>query len=221
VTFSTVEEYLDVADQCLELGFTAIKLHAWGDARADAELCQRMRAHVGADVDLMYDGSAAFDLPGAEYLGRALGEAGYRWYEEPMREFSVTAYRWLADRVEVPLLVGETSDGSHLNTADFIASGCATYVRTSANHRGGITGAMRIAHLADSFRLRAEVHGPTESAVHLCMAIPNCTYYESLVTSNPATRERRVGPDGLVQAPTEPGIALPEFVHEHRAATRA
>ena len=39
-TFSTVEEYLEVADQCLELGFTAIKLHAWGDARADADLCQ-------------------------------------------------------------------------------------------------------------------------------------------------------------------------------------
>ena len=133
----------------------------------------------------MYDGSAGFDLPDAVYLGHALSEANYRWYEEPMREFSVTAYRWLAERVDVPLLVGETSDGSHLNTADFIASGCATYVRTSANHRGGMTGAMRIAHLADSFRLRAEVHGPTESAVHLCMAIPNCTYYESLVTSNP------------------------------------
>ena len=91
------------------------------------------------------------------------------------------------------VLADETSDGSYLNTADFIASGCASYVRTSANHRGGMTGAMRIAHLADSFRLRAEVHGPTEPAVHLCMAIPNCTYYESLVTSNPAVREPRVG----------------------------
>ena len=87
-----------------------------------------------------------------------------------MREFSVTAYRWLSERVDVPLLVGETSDGSHLNTADFIASGCATAVRTSANHRGGMTGAMRIAHLADSFPAscrgartdrngRASVHG--------------------------------------------------------------
>jgi L-alanine-DL-glutamate epimerase-like enolase superfamily enzyme len=221
VTFSTVEEYLDVVDQCLELGFPAIKLHAWGDAKADADLCQRVRAHLGPDVDLMYDGSAAFDLPDAVYLGEALSEAGYLWYEEPMREFSVTAYRWLAERVDVPLLVGETSDGSHLNTADFIASGCATYVRTSANHRGGITGAMRIAHLADSFRLRAEVHGPTESAVHLCMAIPNCTYYESLVTSNPVAREPRVGPDGLVHAPTTPGIALPDFVHEARAGAHA
>ena len=213
------EEFLEVADQCLELGYPAIKLHAWGDARADAELCQRLRDHVGPDIDLMYDGSAGFDLPDAIYLGRALSEANYRWYEEPIREFSITAYKWLSERVDVPLLVGETSDGSHLNTADFIASGCATYVRTSANHRGGMTGAMRIAHLADSFRLRAEVHGPTETAVHLCMAIPNCTYYESLVTSNPATREARVGPDGLVRAPTEPGIALPSFVHDQRATS--
>jgi L-alanine-DL-glutamate epimerase-like enolase superfamily enzyme len=218
-TFSTVEEYLDVADQCLELGYPAIKLHAWGDPRADAVLCQRLRDHVGPDVELMYDGSAGFDLPGAVYLGDALSEAKYLWYEEPMREFSVTAYRWLSERVKVPLLVGETSDGSHLTTADFIASGCATYVRTSANHRGGMTGAMRIAHLADSFRLRAEVHGPTEPAVHLCMAIPNCTYYESLVISNPATREPRVGPDGLVRAPTEPGIALPDVVRERRAGS--
>src|SRR4029077_650702 len=106
-TFSTAEEYLDVADQCLELGYPAIKLHAWGDARADAELCLRLRDHVGPDVDLMYDGSAGFALPHAVYLCHALSEAKSRWYEEPRREFSVTAHRWLAERVEVPLLTGE------------------------------------------------------------------------------------------------------------------
>src|SRR3954449_946574 len=219
VTFETLEEYLDVITQCLELGYPAIKLHAWGDARADARLCQRVRDHVGPEIALMYDGSAGFDLADAVYLGHALADADYRWYEEPMREFSVTAYRFLSERVRVPLCVAETSDGVHLNTADFIASGAASFVRTSAELRGGITGAMRIAHLADAFRLRAEVHGPTEPAVHLCMAIPNCTYYESLVTSNPVAREARVGPDGLVHAPTAPGIALPDLVHEHRTTT--
>jgi hypothetical protein len=53
------------------------------------------------------------------------------------------------------------------------------------------------------------------------MAIPNNTYYESLVTSNPVVRESRVGPDGLVQAPTTPGIALPDFVQERRAGSRS
>ena len=49
--------------------------------------------------------------------------------------------------------VVETSDGSYLNTADFIASGCTSYVGTSANHSDGMTGAVRIALLANSFRL--------------------------------------------------------------------
>jgi L-alanine-DL-glutamate epimerase-like enolase superfamily enzyme len=206
VTFSSIEEYLDVADQCLDLGYRAIKLHAWGDARRDAELALALRAHVGNDVDLMYDGSAGFDLPDAVYLGRALSDAGYRWYEEPMREFSVTAYKWLAERVEVPLLVAETSDGAHMNTADFISSGCAAYVRTSTGLKGGFTGALRIAHTADSFRLRAEVHGGGLPNIHLCMAIPNTTYYESLVMENPVVPDPFVDSRGLVHAPKGPGV---------------
>jgi L-alanine-DL-glutamate epimerase-like enolase superfamily enzyme len=209
VTFETTEEYLDVISQCLELGYPAIKLHAWGDAREDARLCLAVREHVGDDIPLMYDGSAAFDLPDAVYLGHALSDAGYLWYEEPIREFSITAYKWLAERVRVPLCVAETSDGVHLNVADFIASGSASFVRTSAELRGGITGAMRIAHLADAFRLRAEVHGMGPYSQHLCMAISNTTYYESLVMSTDVTREAVVDPQGLVHAPEGVGLGLP------------
>jgi len=125
VTFASIEEYLDVADQCLTLGYQAVKLHAWGDARQDARLCQTLRAHVGPDFPLMYDGSAGFDLPDTVYLGYALAEADSLWYEEPMREFSISAYKQLARAVKVPLNIAETSDGAHMNTADFIAAGCA------------------------------------------------------------------------------------------------
>ena len=101
-TFGSIEEYLDIVDQCLELGYPAIKLHAFGDARLDGKLCAAVREHVGDDLPLMYDGSAGFDLPDAVYLGNVLADAGYLWYEEPIREFSVTAYKWLAERVRVP-----------------------------------------------------------------------------------------------------------------------
>lgn len=209
-TFATTEEFLDVADQSLALGYHGIKLHAWGDARRDAALALDLRDHVGPDVPLMYDGSAGFDLPDAIRLGHALSEADFLWYEEPIREFSITAYRRLAEQVAVPLVVAETSDGAHMNAADFIGAGAATFgVRASTTLRGGITGAMRIAHLADSFRVRAEVHGSDIPNQHLCMAISNTTYYESLVTSVNVTRERYVDDAGYVNAPTDPGIALP------------
>ncbi|WP_327744552.1 racemase [Streptomyces europaeiscabiei] len=210
VTYSSIEEYLDIADQALELGYPAIKLHAWGDARRDARLSVALRKHVGDDVPLMFDGSAGFDLPDAIHLGHALSDAGYLWYEEPMREFSVTAYKRLADAVAVPLLVAETSDGAHMNSADFIQAGAATFgVRASTQLRGGFTGAMRTAHLADAYRLRAEVHGPEIPNRHLCMAISNTTYYESLVMGNPISRESGIDAHGLVHAPTGPGVALP------------
>lgn len=136
VTFASTEEYLDVADQCLEYGFKAMKLHAWGDARKDAKLCQDLRAHVGPDITLMYDGSAGFNPYEALHLGRALEEADYYWYEEPMREFSIGAYRRLCEDLDIPVLSAETSDGAHYNVADFIRHGAADMVRTSVHYKG-------------------------------------------------------------------------------------
>jgi L-alanine-DL-glutamate epimerase-like enolase superfamily enzyme len=206
VTFETTEEFLDVADQCLAAGFRAIKLHAWGDYRKDAKLCQDLRKHVGPDLDLMYDGSAGFDLVEALWLGRALQEADYLWYEEPMREFSIESYKRLADALLIPLLSGETSDGAHYNIADFIARGAADMVRTSTHFKGGITGGLRVAHLAEAFNMRAEVHGGGLANLHLACAIPNTTYYESLIYSNPVEREPLIGADGFAVLPDGPGI---------------
>jgi L-alanine-DL-glutamate epimerase-like enolase superfamily enzyme len=44
---------------------------------------------------------------------------------------------------------------------------------------------------------------------HLCMAIPNTTYYESLVMSTEVTREAVVDTRGLVHAPDGTGLGLP------------
>jgi L-alanine-DL-glutamate epimerase-like enolase superfamily enzyme len=77
VTFGSIAEYLDEADQCLDLGYPAIKLHAWGDARRDAAPIGALREHVGPSIPLTCDGSAGFDLLDAVYVGRALGDADY------------------------------------------------------------------------------------------------------------------------------------------------
>ena len=154
----------------------------------------------------MYDGSAGFDLLDAIYLGRALHEAGFFWYEEPMREFNIEAYRRLAEAVDIPLLSAETSDGAHYNVADFIRFGAARLVRTSTHYKGGVTGAMRIAHLAESFNMRAEVHGGGLPNLAIACVIPNTTYYESLVRTNPIIVEDGIGPDGCISPPDVPGI---------------
>lgn len=123
-----------------------------------------------------------------------------------MREFSIDAYRRLREKIDVPLLSGETSDGAHYNIADFIAFGAADLVRTSTHFKGGITGGLRIAHLAEAFNLRAEVHGGGLPNLHLACAIPNTTYYECLIRSNPITVEPEIASDGTIAPPDRPGI---------------
>lgn len=205
-TYRSQDEFMDIADQCLERGYKGIKLHAWGDARKDAELCQALRARVGNDIILMYDGSAGFDFHDALYLGKALEEAGYYWYEEPMREYGIYAYSKLSEKLRIPLLVAETSPGSFYNAADFVHFGKGDMVRINAGLKGGITGAMKIAHLAESFNLRAEVHGGSELHMHLIAAFRNTTFYEAFVWSNPLNDNPEVDREGYVHVARTPGI---------------
>lgn len=212
VTYEDIDTYLGVADTCLEAGFSAIKLHAWGDVDRDAELARRLRRHVGDDVVLMYDGSGAFDLQDSVRLGHALAEAGFAWYEEPMREWGITPYVRLREAVSIPILGPETTPGVHRAVADWIAAGAVDIVRTGVHFKDGITGALRIAHLADAFGLRAEIHGGGAANLHLACAIPNTTYYEVIVAGLPATPRFPVGPDGYVDVPQVPGtgdVVLP------------
>ena len=95
-----------------------------------------------------------------------------------------------------------------MSAGDFAAIGVATSLRTSTFLRGGFTGAMRIAHLADAYHLRAEVHGMGLESIHLCMAIKNTSYYESLVWGNPISREAFVDEKGLIHAPQGPGVGF-------------
>ena len=97
---------------------------------------------------------------------------------------------------------------SHYNVADFIAQGAADMVRTSYHYKGGITGGLRVAHLADSFQLSAEVHGMGVENIHLCLAIRNNHYYETLVMGNPVVFESCIDRHGRVHAPAGPGLGF-------------
>jgi L-alanine-DL-glutamate epimerase-like enolase superfamily enzyme len=211
VTWDTVDDYERHIKQCMDVGFTAFKLHAWGDPKEDAELVRRLRQWTGPDADLMFDGSAGWDYVTALEFGRVLETEGYLWYEEPMREFYLGAYQRLCDALDIPVLAAETSDGAHWNVASWIEAGALDMVRTSCDMKAGFTGALRIAHMADSFGMRAQVHGMGLANAQLCAAIPNNDFYEQLVIDEAQIRGLAApGPlaivDGYLEASSEPGL---------------
>jgi L-alanine-DL-glutamate epimerase-like enolase superfamily enzyme len=214
VCYKDVEEFLEIADQCKALGYHGLKLHAYRDPKKDAKLAYALRKHVGDDFPLMYDGSGEFDYYDALYLGRALEDAGFLWYEEPMNESSISTYKRLCDELTIPVLAGEMSQGKHFNAADFIALGGADMIRVNVRNKGGFTGALRIAHFADSLNINAEIHGGEIIQLQLALAIPNTTMLESIIYGNPVQCDPPVGSDGYACAPSNAGVGYEEDLLE-------
>ena len=181
VTWPTLAEYERYIKMSRDVGFKAFKLHAWGDVRRDKELSIKLREWVGPDADLMFDGSAGWDYIDALEVGKVLQDQGFLWYEEPMREFYLGSYRKLADKLDIPILAAETSDGAHWNVASWIEDRALDMTRVSTTFKGGFTGSMKVAHASESFGMRAQVHGSGLENAQLCAAISNNDYYEQLV----------------------------------------
>jgi L-alanine-DL-glutamate epimerase-like enolase superfamily enzyme len=218
-TFASEEEFLDVIDECRGLGFGAFKLHGWGDVRRDISLCRRVREHV-PDADLMFDAMGAYFPEEALRVGRALEEAAFAWYEEPVREFNVGVYQSLARTLDIPIVV-EATDGAHYRAAELLVSGAVDVVQAGTDVHG-VTGALRIAHVADALGRTVEFHtgGPVHR--HLCCAVPNTRYFESLVLWRPVEREDGLDDDGFVHPPGAPGVGLePDLERLEADAVRA
>ncbi|MGB3026765.1 enolase C-terminal domain-like protein [Paradevosia shaoguanensis] len=211
VTWPTLDEYERYIKMCRDIGFKAFKLHAWGDVKRDIELSTRLREWVGPDADLMFDGSAGWDYVDALEVGRALQDLDFLWYEEPMREFYLGSYTKLCEKLKIPVLAAETSDGVHWNMASWIEAKALDMTRISTFYKGGFTGAMKIAHMSDSFGMRAQVHGMGLENAQLCAAVRNNDYYEQLVMNEEQIRGLdKLGPlsivDGYLNVSDEPGI---------------
>jgi L-alanine-DL-glutamate epimerase-like enolase superfamily enzyme len=211
VTWPTLGEYERYIKMCRDIGFTAFKLHAWGDVKRDIELSTKLREWVGPDADLMFDGSAGWDYVDALQVGLALQDLGFLWYEEPMREFHLGSYAKLCEKLTLPVLAAETSDGVHWNMASWIEARALDMTRVSTFYKGGFTGSMKVAHMSESFGMRAQVHGMGLENAQLCAAISNNDYYEQLVMNEEQIRGLdKLGPlsivDGNLRVSTEAGL---------------
>lgn len=209
-TYSDLKTYEHVIKDCMQTGFTAFKLHAWGDLRRDAELCRELRRWTGDEAILMYDGSAAWCYEDALQFGHILEELRFYWYEEPMREFDLYSYQKLCDDLTIPVLAAETTEGSHWNCATWIRLNALDMVRTCTLYKGGVTGALKIAHLAESHGMKAQVHGMGIAEAQLAAAIPNNDFYEQIIYDRNHVHNLgdAVVPvvDGCISVGDEPGL---------------
>jgi len=215
-TLPDIDAYLKSAESLKQQGFTAIKLHPWGEPDRDIQLCRAVRKAVGDHIDLMLDPLGLYDRRTALKVGRVLDELNFYWYQEPIPEADVEGYIELCRNLDVPILGVDSLRLSLGNYADYISRGAFDLVRADAG-RHGITWARKLATLAEGFGRNFEAHCfgfPLVQAANLQLmgSISNGEFFEMPVPEgimDTAMKDSiRLDADGYVDLPRKPGLGL-------------
>ncbi|MCO5090341.1 enolase C-terminal domain-like protein [Bosea sp. (in: a-proteobacteria)] len=219
------EQYADFAEECLGYGYRGYKIHQHSaDPREEAATITAVAQRVGGRMALMSDPSSEFmTLADAIYVGKACDEAEFLWYEDPYADCGTSAFgnRKLKEFVKTPLLITEHLRGVEPK-ADFVLAGGTDIVRADPEIDMGITGTMKIAHMAEALGLDVEVHGAGPAHRQAVASIRNTNFYElGLVhpkAGNPMTPPvyscgysdalTAVRSDGTFPVPEGPGLGV-------------
>ncbi len=212
------EAYVDYVGQWLEKGFRAIKFHCWCDPRRDRQLLEQVQhVHGGKGLALMLDVEQRYDLAQALEIGQVLEAFGYAWFEAPLDDYDLAAYRELSHRLQVPVLAAGNAITDPLLVDFALQQRCWSRVRVDAMTCGGITPALSIMRNARMHGVLTELqswgHSLAQAAnLHLMLGQANCSYFEQacdfeafeFATGNPL----RADTSGQVWAPDRPGLGL-------------
>ncbi|MBM3458531.1 MAG: enolase, partial [Armatimonadetes bacterium] len=235
---ATPEDYGRFALQLRARGYPAIKLHTWmppvsfaPSVQTDLKACAAVREAVGPDFPLMLDANHWYSRTEALELGRGIQALGYYWYEEPMVEHSTSAYAWLAQQLEIPILGPEIAEGKYHTRAEWIRAGACDLLRAGVMDVGGIGPTLKCAHLAESFSMDCEIHGGGPGNLAVLGAIPNGRWYERGLlhpfldhdTPPPYLHKLvdEMDDQGFVAMPNGPGLGEAihfEYIAAHRVA---
>ncbi len=219
------EDYADFAERCYERGYRAFKVHGWYDGDVEEEIAtvRLLGERVGDRMALMLDPACQIrTFSDALLLGRACDAAGFRWYEDPYRDTGVSAFAHerLREALQTPLLMTEHVRGLEPK-ADFVLAGGTDLLRADPEYDLGITGALKIAHLAEALGIDVEIHAAGPAHRHLIAALRNTKYYE-LALVGPGARNplppvyacdysddlEAVDADGCFPVPEGPGLGV-------------
>jgi L-alanine-DL-glutamate epimerase-like enolase superfamily enzyme len=212
------QAYVDFVSEMRELGFGAVKFHAWCEPDRDLAMMRAVHAvHGDSGVLLMHDAEQRYDRLSAMRIGREMDEMGFAWLEAPMPDVDLEGYRELRRRVGVPIIAGGNTILDIRQVAQALTFEPWDAVRFDVTIAGGITPARKLAGLAEAHGMRVELQSWGNTLIqaanlHVGLGVRNTGHFELPVPMDAyeygVANPYRVGPDGNVEAPTEPGLGI-------------
>lgn len=207
----------------LDMGLTAIKIKLGQKTLAeDIERVKALREMIGPNVEFMVDANMSWTVEYAIRAARELLKYDIVFLEEPIDPNNYEGHRIIAERTGMAIAAGENlrtpKEFEHI-----IKYGKIDFPQPDASNVGGITGFMKVAHIAQVNDLKVSTHGMQELHVSLLAALPNAGYLEvhsfpiDQYTKRPLVINKETH---RAVAPDTPGIGV-EFDFEKLAPHKA
>ena len=214
-TLGSIEDYERQARDSVAAGYHGYKAHPPKDRALHIPMLERLRQTVGDDFTLMYDPAAIYSYGEAVKIGRVLERLDYLWYEDPLPVDDAYNYAKLCAELDITVMSTEYAWGGFLGYASWITQRATDALRGDVALKGGITGVLKSAHLAEAFNMKYELHPGGNSLnnlanAHVALGIPNCDYFEVIlphtVQKYGLRTELSLGEDGHIRPFDGPGL---------------
>jgi len=143
---------------------------------------RQLREAVGKDVDLCIEIHRRMTPPEAIALGRGIEKYTPMFFEDPLRPNSFDAMAWVADHIPIPVATGERFTSLY-QFQTLLSRHAVQYLRPDVCLCGGITGAKKIAAIAEAHDAQVVPHNPlspvsTAACLQIAACIPNFAIQE-------------------------------------------
>jgi L-alanine-DL-glutamate epimerase-like enolase superfamily enzyme len=216
----SAEEIIAASKAYIDQGMLGIKIKVGSASlEEDAQRLMKVREAYGEDIFLAVDANQRFDYTKALDLGRFLQEeVVVDWFEEPISCEDVEGHTRLAERLEMPIAVGETLFGLD-EFIHYVEYGAADILQPDVTRLGGLTESLKLVTLAAQHHRPVSPHLMPEVAVHLACGLPPVTIVEWMPWFTPAFVESPAIVKGQIVPPQRPGLGLeirPDAVEKYR-----
>src|SRR5262245_36433406 len=203
------EEIIESSRPYLDQGMMGIKMKVGSpNPEIDAERVARVREAFGEDIWFGVDANQRYDYGTALSMGVFFEEEmGVDWFEEPISCEDIEGHVRLAQKLDVPIALGETLFGRD-EFQSYLQRGAVDVVQPDVTRVGGLTAWLKIASLAENYHRPLAPHLLPEVGVHLACGLPQVRMVEYMPWLYPAFIDPPAIVDGQMVPPQRPGLGL-------------